>query len=219
MTTNKLLNQTIHVPQNNMIESLIIEAIQAKGMDVKYILRDMVDRDSLFGEAMKSKFVDWVEIEMYPEDLANHDGASDMMSKFGMEFSDTATFKVSSKRFKDELVDRHGIDRPREGDLIYLPLSDAIFEIKKVLMDENFRQLGTNYTYRLKCNLFQYSHEKLPETGDMESFSDLTAVDNSDALMRTLGISGNKFIDENKIIKEEATDDVFDPLDPLKERN
>ena len=210
----------IHQPQNNMVENLIIESIQAKGLDVKYILRDMVERDSLFGEAIKSKFVDWLEIEMYAEEISNHDGSSDFMSKFGMEFSDGATFKVSVRRFREEFAETHQLERPREGDLIYLPLSDAIFEIKKVLMDENFRQLGTNYTYRLKCNLFQYSHETLPVDETMESFQDMTEIiTNDDALMKTLGISSKPQIAENDIVESEAVEESFVGLGNFKERN
>lgn len=220
MTVNRLLNPQVHHSQQlNLIESMIIEAIQAKGVDVKYIMRDMVERDSLFGEAVKSKFVDYGEVEVYIEDIANHDGSSDMFSKFGMEFTDGATFKVASKRFKEEFVELFGIDRPREGDLIYLPVSDSLFEIKKVLMDENFRQLGVNYTYRLKCNLFQYSHEELPATEDMESFADLTSIisDGGNAMLESLGVSRKQFADESVVIKDEASSDVFDPTNPFKD--
>lgn len=220
MTVNRLLNPQVHHSQQlGLIEGLIIEAIQAKGIDVRYIMRDMVERDSLFGEAIKSKFVEHAEIEVYPEDMANHDGASDMFSKFGMEFTDGATFKVSSKRFKEDFAEVFGIDRPREGDLVYLPVSDSLFEIKKVLMDENFRQLGVNYTYRLKCNLFQYSHEELPATDDMESFADLTSIisDGGNAMLESLGVSRKQFTDESVVLKDEAKNDVFDPTNPFKE--
>jgi hypothetical protein len=56
--------------------------------------------------------------------------------------------------------------RPREGDLIYLPLNEAIFEIKQVLeeADPNFFQLGDRYTYELVCEQFVYSNEEF-ETG------------------------------------------------------
>ena len=53
------------------------------------------------------------------------------------------------------------IQRPREGDLIYFPLGRRLFEIKYVEHEQPFYQLGTNYTYELQCELFEYEDEVL----------------------------------------------------------
>ena len=39
--------------------------------------------------------------------------------------------------------------RPKEGDLIYFPLGDRLFEIKYVEHEQPFYQLKKNYVYTL----------------------------------------------------------------------
>ena len=57
--------------------------------------------------------------------------------------------------------------RPMEGDLIYFPLSQNIFEIKFVEHETVFYQFGRLQTFELRCNLFEYSSEKI-NTGNTE---------------------------------------------------
>ena len=61
----------------------------------------------------------------------------------------------------DGTVDSEMIDvnRPREGDLVYFPLGSRLFEIKFVEHEDPFYQLGKNYVYQLKCELFEYEDE------------------------------------------------------------
>ena len=54
--------------------------------------------------------------------------------------------------------------RPLEGDLIYLPLTGGLFEIKFVEDESVFYQMGELVMFDLKCELFEYSHEEL-DTG------------------------------------------------------
>ena len=49
--------------------------------------------------------------------------------------------------------------RPREGDVIFFPLGSRLFEVKFVEHEEPFYQLGKNYVYQLKCELFEYEDE------------------------------------------------------------
>lgn len=216
MTTNRLLNQRYDPREQDFLEDMIIEAIQAKGDDVKYLIRDMVDRDPLFGESPMSEFKEGVEIEMYLADIQNFNGDGDLFSKFGMTYTDTAVFEVSVKRFREEL----GFERPREGDLIYYALNDSLYEIKKVKQDSQFFRLGKNYCHRLQCSLFQFSHETLPSEAEFDTFRDKTVVmDGSDSLAKTLGISPNTFKDESAFIEEEGGSVVaFDPSNPFGEQ-
>jgi hypothetical protein len=57
------------------------------------------------------------------------------------------------------------INRPQEGDLIYFPMVDKIFEIKFVEHEQIFYQTGRLQTYDVRCELFEYSSEQL-DTGD-----------------------------------------------------
>jgi hypothetical protein len=160
----------------DLIDELKEEAIQIKGINVKYMLREMVDRDYLFGESKISEFKEFFDIEMYLHSIQNHNGQADIYEKFGLTLSDQAVFEVHARRFIEEGVD-YEIDRPREGDLVYMSTSDQLYEIKKVDKTEEFYQLGKNYTYMLKCDLFVYSHEALPsdEYNNAESF-DLKSI-------------------------------------------
>jgi len=203
-----------------MVESLVIEAIQAKGADVKYMVRELVNRDPLFGEATLSSFEEYAEVEMYLADIQNFNGDGDMFGKFGFTMTDSANFEVSVKRFQQELG-RYGLDRPREGDLIYYGLNDSLYEIRKVSKDSQFNKLGRNYVHRLQCSLFQWSHEKLPKHPDMDTFNDkedivLSSEDMID-IGKTLGISPNSQKDERPSIKEEGSKYMtFDPANPFK---
>ena len=47
--------------------------------------------------------------------------------------------------------------RPKEGDLIYFPFDDGIFEIKYVMFDQPFFQLGKGYVFEIQCERFEYS--------------------------------------------------------------
>ena len=51
--------------------------------------------------------------------------------------------------------------RPKEGDLVYFPLGDRLFEIKYVEHEQPFYQLQKNYVYELRCELFRYEDEVL----------------------------------------------------------
>jgi hypothetical protein len=55
-------------------------------------------------------------------------------------------------------------NRPKEGDLIYFPYGNRLFEIKYVEHEKPFYQLRKNYVYELRCELFRYENEVI-DTG------------------------------------------------------
>ena len=58
-------------------------------------------------------------------------------------------------------------ERPQEGDLIFFPLVNKLFEIKFVEHEQIFYQTGRLQTYDLRCELFKYSSERI-RTGNTE---------------------------------------------------
>tara|TARA_Y100000034_G_scaffold132853_1_gene196842 strand:- start:145 stop:1038 length:894 start_codon:yes stop_codon:yes gene_type:complete len=150
--------------ENNLIDDLTIESIQIYGHDMVYIPRVTVDRDTLFGEDILSKFTEANTIEMYIDTVDGFQGEGDFISKFGLEIRDSIDLVVSRKRFEEVLGHDEKITRPREGDLIYFPLSKGLFEIKFVEHENPFYQLGRLYVYKLSCELFTYSQEEI-DTG------------------------------------------------------
>jgi hypothetical protein len=59
------------------------------------------------------------------------------------------------------------INRPQEGDLIYFPMVGKIFEIKFVEHEQIFYQTGRLQTYDVRCELFEYSSQRI-DTGNTE---------------------------------------------------
>ena len=148
------VNTKTYQPEQNLVEDLTVEAIKIYGQEMYYIPRQMVTRDDLFGESQYSRFTNFKMIEMYMDTTTAFEGG-DTFTKFGFEIRDSVKFTVSKKRFKRET----GMDRPLEGDLLYLPISKGLFEVKFVEHENPFYQLGKLYSYQLTCELFQYSEE------------------------------------------------------------
>lgn len=167
MAVNPYFKTQSYFNEQDLVDRMKAEAIQIKGMDVMYIVRDMVDRDYLYGESKISDFKDYIDIEMYLESIQNNGATSLLMEKFGAIMSDQAVFEVHARRFVEE-AEMFNLDRPREGDLIYLREADQLYEIKRVAKPEEFYQLGVCFTYKLTCTLFVYSHEELPIGPDDE---------------------------------------------------
>lgn len=157
--------------ERGLYEDLVVEQIKIYGQNVKYVPRSLVNQDGLFKEDSMSRFTGSYEVEMYVSDIEGFRGDGDLYSKFGIRTSDQVTFIVARKRFKaavDDLCDLIVEGRPNEGDLIYFPLTQKLFEIKVVEYKKPFYQLENPlgaFVYELRCELFEYSHEDF-ETGD-----------------------------------------------------
>jgi len=143
--------------EQNLVEDLTVESIKIHGKDMIYLPRTTNNKDDLFGEDTITSFEDSFFIEMYIASVDGFGGDGDFISKFGLEIRDTVELIVAKKRFQQE----SDMDRPREGDLIYLPLTRGLFEIKFVEHENPFYQVGKLYTYKLSCELFQYSQEDI----------------------------------------------------------
>ena len=176
MATNKFFRHQVNSEQD-LVEDLTVEAIQIYGHDVIYIPRTLVNRDFLFGEDTISNFQQGISLEMYIASADGFEGEGDFASKFGIQIKDTVEFVVSKKIFSQKLSHETTINRPREGDLIYLPLSKGLFEIKFVEHENPFYQLGRLYTYKLSCELFEYSEEDFT-TGFTDIDSIVDAAEN-----------------------------------------
>ena len=162
MSTNHYFNNIKASNEQNLVEDLVIETIKIHGVDVFYLPRTIVNKDSIFGEDPLSRFSSNKPIEMYMENVNAFSGG-DTLGKFGLEIRDSASFVVSKKRFQKET----GMLRPLEGDIIYFPLTKGFFEIKYVEHENPFYQLGKNYTFKLSVELFQFNEETFA-TGEPE---------------------------------------------------
>ena len=154
--------------EQNLVQSLINEQLKIYGVEVTYIPRKIVNRSTIFEELERSKFDDNFLLEAYVDTWDGYGGQGDIMTKFGMTLKDELTVSISRERFEDFISpfmegmpdDEIIIDtRPREGDLVFFPLGNRLFEVKFVEHEDPFYQLGKNYIYKLQCELFEYEDE------------------------------------------------------------
>jgi len=208
-----------------LVEDLIIESLKIYGHDVYYMPRTLVDRDTIFDEDTLSEFTQSYPLEMYMENVEGFEGEGDLFSRFGLETRDQATFILARRRW-DELVDTSGGEfindgtRPVEGDLLFFPKTRSLFEIKYVEFQNPFYQVGKLYTFRLTCELFEYSSEEI-ETGllEIDQIQDDNSLDQKLFEMlkedgdRLLFESGGSIIKEDFAIKPAVAGDNTDFVD------
>jgi hypothetical protein len=150
--------------EQRLYENLIIEQLSVFGQDVYYLPRKLVNKDTLFGEDASSSFNDAYIIEMYLDNIEGYEGQKEMMTRFGLDIQDEATWVVSKRRFEQLIsLDQNLIEssRPNEGDLIYFPSGKHLFEITFVDHDDPFYQLQNLPVFKLRSRTFDYSHEAM----------------------------------------------------------
>ena len=152
--------------EQRLVQSLVNEHLKIYGQEVTYIPRKFVNQSSIIEEVQASKFDDNFLIEAYVDTYEGYQGAGDVLTKFGMSLRDEVTLTISKERFEEFIAPFMNADddielasRPREGDLVFFPLGQRLFEIKFVEHEEPFYQLGNTYVYKLKCELFEYEDE------------------------------------------------------------
>ena len=152
--------------ERRLIQSLVNEHLKIYGIEVTFIPRKFVNQSTIIEEVTASKFDDNFLIEAYVENYDGYAGAGDVLTKFGMSLRDEVTLVISKERFEEFIApfmdsgdDFELSSRPREGDLVFFPLGQRLFEIKFVEHEQPFYQLGSNYVYKLKCELFEYEDE------------------------------------------------------------
>ena len=165
--------------EQRLYENLIIEQLRAFGHDVYYLPRKLVKEDTLFGEDTLSSFNDAYIVEMYLDNIEGFGGQKEMMTRFGLDMQDEATWVVSRRRFEQLIsTDQNLIvsSRPNEGDLIYFPRAKKLFEISFVDHDDPFYQIYNLPVFKMRCRTFEYSSEGL-NTG----ISDIDAIETSES--------------------------------------
>lgn len=165
--------------EQDLLEGLIIESIQMYGFNTFYMPQTLDDFDEVFREATARTYSSNFVIECYLKSNLGFEGDGKFMSKeLGWEIRDATTFTMSQKQFKTIT----NMERPREGDLLYLPLDQKIYEIKFVDHQSVFYQLGRLMVYDLELELFEYSGERF-ETGipEVDVISTTYTMDGTDA--------------------------------------
>ena len=152
--------------EQGLIQDLINEQLRMYGVEVYYLPRKYITEKTIIKEVIESAFDNAYPIEAYVENFDGYGDNTTILSKFGIQALNELTIIISKERFEEYISplirDQLNIklsSRPKEGDIIYFPLGDRLFEIKFVEHEQPFYQLQKNYVYTLKCELFRYEDE------------------------------------------------------------
>ena len=144
-----------------LLQDLINEQLTIYGVEVYYLPRKIFKTDNIIKEVQSSKFDDSFLIEAYLNNYEGYNPNSDVLSKFGLRLTNEVSLTISRERYEEfiapflegissgikegaitEYTFEDLITRPKEGDLIYFPLGERLFEIKRVESEKPFYQLG-----------------------------------------------------------------------------
>ena len=161
---NHYFNNYGSLPEQRVIEDLIVESIRIMGFEAFYLPNNNSEaRDLLFGEDPVKKFKSSYPIELYLSNSLEYGGEREFFSKFGLEIKNTVQVIISKRTFSQR-VPQNTFTRPMEGDLIYIPFLNGtgeLFEIKFTNQTKDFFMLGRKvpYFYELELEKFKYSQE------------------------------------------------------------
>lgn len=222
MATNVFFNNYSRVSEQELIDDLVIESIRQYGVDVIYMSRAIKGRDKIFNEDDFPEYNETFEFEVYVKNNEGFEGEGDFLSKFGLQIRDQLTLTVANRTFERH-VTREVVDllRPREGDLIYFPLNEKIFEIKFVEHESVFYQMGKTQVFDMTCELIEYSNQRF-NTGRAEIdnyFADYNTdifVDANNATLTALAATDDNAGNLNFELEADGIID-FSEVDPFSE--
>ena len=159
-TLNPYFNNYTNSMEQELVESLVIESIGVYGHSCYYLPRTVTSEDQLLNEPSMVVFGTALPIAMYVKNVEGFEGEGDFLSKFGLQIRDSMTLTVARRTFSQRVAaKRSDVNRPREGDAVYFPLTGKLYQIKFVEHEAVFYQMGSLQTYDLKVELFEYSNE------------------------------------------------------------
>lgn len=160
---NPHVNFNNHSNTQCLADTLVAESIQMRGVEAYYIRREFVNVDLLFGEDLQNKFEKAYKIAIYLNSFDSYEGQREFFSKFQMSIQDEITFSINPGLFKSQVDDKE----PKEGDLLYFPMDNSLFELNWVEPRDPFYQLGQNAIRKITASKFIYSGEEItPELQD-----------------------------------------------------
>ena len=158
--------------EQRLVQDLINEQLKIYGQDIVYLPRKIVNKKTIMKEVVASTFDDAYRMEAYLLNYQGFEGNGDILQKFGVQTTDAVTFVISKERYEDFISPFLNSDsqvelatRPEEGDLIYFPLDNTMFEIKYVEGKKPFYQLNNLYVYTLSCEVMDYALDENIDVG------------------------------------------------------
>lgn len=223
MATNVYFRNYDNFNEQNLIDDLVIESIQVYGIDIDYISGEFnKDRDVIFNENDTPLYDEMYEFEVYVKNVDGFEGEGDFMSRFGLEIRDTVTFAVAIRTFERHVTRKDAEKvRPKENDIIWMPLNQKMYRITYVEHESVFYQSGALQVYDMKCELMEYSNERF-DTGRYEIdhyFDDVTTVMTGNNAVTTLTQLANTDPISQNFDFESVADGILDfsEIDPFSE--
>lgn len=199
--------------EQRLVEDLVIESLKIYGHDVFYLPRQSEDLDGILGEDALAYFDQAYPLEMYLENVQGFEGEGELFTKFGFEFRSSATFVVAKRRWEEGVVQNATVqlpDRPAEGDLLFFSKTKTFFIIKYVDFLNPFYQLGKIYTFKLQCDVFEFSSERI-DTG-IDEIDTITDKISQDMYRFQILLESNDLLlnssDDSVILEQYATTDT-----------
>ena len=219
MATSAYFRNYNNFNEQNLIDDLVIESIKIYGIDVTYISGEFNNRDEVFNEDDMPFYDEKYEFEAYVKNVDGFEGEGDFLSKFGLEIRDQVTFTVAIRTFERYVTRTNQTKvRPRENDLIWLPLNRKMYRITYVEHESVFYQTGKLQVYDIKCELMEFSNERF-DTGIYEIdhyFDDVKTT--SDTVSTLEDLEETDPLAQN-LVFEDVADDIIDfsEIDPFSE--
>lgn len=219
MGTNPFFNKFNEEGEQELLDSLMVESIQVFGQDMLYLPRRRRAFDGVYYQDDISMFDTTYPIEVYIKSVDGFQQPS-FMSKFGLEIRNELVFSMAMRTFENVVTEKEPeVLRPREGDLIYFPLNEKLFEIKYVNTFVHFYQLGGLRLYDLTCELYEYSGEAFK-----------TGIDEVDVIQEKFSFNYYDWAfyhedgsvmkhEDGTIYAQEELDHNTDEFDPLRDND
>ena len=197
-------------PRQELIEDLIMGALKQNGINFLLIPKENFVRDDLFGDDLFGKYEKSLNLIGYVKNVDSFEGQGDIFSRFGLSIADSMTVTISKKQWTEVQQGKLEVDRkqPMDGDLLWFPVFNKMFEITHVEREPTFYQFGKLYTFDLQCELYKFNQDEF-DTGvdfidDLNDYNRDTAPANlvfeNDEVMSTE--SGEEIVSQNYSIED-----------------
>ena len=190
-----------HSGEQNLVQDLVDEQIKLFGSDVYYIPRIAL-QDSTLDEIRYSKYQEQFQIEMILQNVMGFGDNAEFISKFGLRITDEIIFRVSTRRWDEEVAEHNPTltldSRPNEGDLLFFPLTEDIYEIKFVGKEEPFFQFGKIQFYAITAEIYEVGQDDF-DTGVAAIDSVEQLFDNAIKLVMDPGGTGDFTVGEEVV--------------------
>lgn len=219
MATSVYFSNYDNFNEQNLIDDLVIESIQIYGIDITYISGEFNNVDVILNQDDTPLYDQMYSFEVYVKNVDGFEGEGDFLSKFGLQIRDQVTFTVAIRTFEQNVTRKTQTKvRPRENDVIWLPLNQKMYRITYVEHESVFYQSGALQTYDIKCELMEFSNERF-ETGRYEIDHYFDNVNSTTAFVQTLeDVANNDPISQNLDFETEADGIIdFSEIDPFSE--